>query len=317
MRDEPTEISGDLVARILKEHWGFVAEEVVYAAVGFGSYHWIASGTDGPRWFVTADRVGSGGGQVIEAAMRTSKDLADRGYEFAVAPLPDRSGQLLREVLPGWTLVVLPYLQGWSTPDGDWEDPAEREQIARIVGRLHAAPAPEALQRWDFAIPDRDALLVALADLDQPWSAGPYAERTRLRLADAHEYVRSRLEYYDALVREVEASDEPWVVTHGEPHSANVLRTVDGEMRLVDWVTVRLAPRERDLVAVLGGPIDVLPAYQSEAGPVSPRAAAMELFDVRWSLAEIASYVQLFRQPHVDSEDSKESWRELTVYVPG
>ncbi|TDW14038.1 hypothetical protein [Kribbella kalugense] len=79
----------------------------------------------------------------------------------------------------------------------------------------------------------------------------------------------------------------------------------------------RLAPRERDLAAVLGGPVDVLAAYQAEAGPVSPRAAALELFDVWWSLAEIAEYVQLFRQPHADSLDSKESWQNLTEYVPG
>ncbi|GAA3146910.1 spectinomycin phosphotransferase [Kribbella aluminosa] len=317
MRDEPTEITCELVAGILDEHWDFRATEVTYAPVGFGSHHWIASQDDAPHWFVTADGVGSAGGQLIEAAMRTSRDLADRGYEFSVAPLPDRSGQFVREALPGWRLAVLPYLHGWSTPDGGWDDPAEREQIAQILGRLHAAPAPEALQRWEFAIPDRDGLLAALADLEQPWSAGPYSEPTRLRLAGARSCVRSRLEYYDALVREVEASDDPWVVTHGEPHSANVVRTADGQLRLVDWGTVRLAPRERDLVAVLDDSIDVLPAYQSEAGPVGPRAAAMELFDVWWPLAEIASYVQLFRQPHVDSEDSKESWRELTVYVPG
>jgi spectinomycin phosphotransferase len=118
------------------------------------------------------------------------------------------------------------------------------------------------------------------------------------------------------LVREIEASDDPWVVTHGEPHSANVLRTADG-MRLIDWDTVQLAPRERDLSAVLGGPNDVLPAYQAEAGPDSPRPAAIELFRVWWSLAEIAEYVQLFRQPHADSQDNKESWRILTQYVLG
>ncbi len=230
-----------------------------------------------------------------------------------MAPLPDRTGRLVREALPGWTFVVLPFLRGSSTPDGGWDDPAEREQIARIVGRLHTAPAPEALQRWDFAVPGRDTLF---ADLDRPWSAGPYAEPARLRLVGALDHVRGELARYDALVREIEASDEPWVVTHGEPHSANVLRTVDG-MRLIDWDTVRLAPRERDLAAVLGGPTDVLPAYQSEAGAVSPRASVLELFDVRWSLAEIAEYVRLFRGPHTDSEDSKESWQILTEYLPG
>ncbi|WP_427895779.1 phosphotransferase family protein [Kribbella sp. GL6] len=201
---------------------------------------------------------------------------------------------------------------GWSTADGRWDDPAEREQIAGVLGRLHSATPPECLQRWDFAVPGRETLL---ADLDRPWTSGPYAELTRLRVAGAIEDVRGRLARYDALVREVEASDDPWVVTHGEPHSANVVRTADGRMHLIDWDTVRLAPRERDLAAVLGGPADVLPAYQAEAGPVSPRPEAIELFDLWWSLAEIASYVDLFRRPHVDSEDSKEAWRILTQYL--
>jgi spectinomycin phosphotransferase len=327
VRDEPAEISCDLVGGILNEYWGFRAAEVVYAPVGFGSQHWIASGAGEPRWFVTADRLdprGNGLGstaeevkRALEAAAWTAKELAEGGCEFVVAPLPDRAGRLAREVVPGWMFVVLPYLQGWSTTDGAWNDPAERAEMARILGRLHAAPAPEALQRWDPAIPDRDALLAALADLDRPWSSGPYAEPTRLRLTGARDHVHDRLAYYDTLVRELEASDDPWVVTHGEPHSANVLRTTDGRMRLIDWDTVRLAPRERDLAALVGGPTDVLAAYQAEAGPVSPRAVVLELFDVWWSLTEIASYVQLFRQPHTDSQDSKESWRNLTMYVPG
>ncbi|GAB3940174.1 hypothetical protein GCM10029976_057470 [Kribbella albertanoniae] len=327
MRDEPGEISCDLVAEMLSKHWGFRAGEVVYAPVGFGSHHWIASGVDGPRWFVTADRLdprgswlGSTAAQVkdaIEAAVQATKELADSGCEFVVAPLPGRTGRLVREVLPGWMLVVLPYLQGWSTPDGAWDDPEEREQIAGILGRLHTVTPPKTLQRWDFAVPAREALLSALADLGRPWSSGPYAEPTRLRLTGALDYLHGRLAQYDELVREVEASDDPWVVTHGEPHSANVLRTNDGRMRLIDWDTVRLAPRERDLSAVFGGPTDVLPAYQAEAGPISPRAAALELFQVWWSLAEIATYVQLFRRSHTDSQDSRESWQDLTTYVPG
>ncbi|HEY3562697.1 MAG TPA: phosphotransferase [Kribbella sp.] len=326
MRDEPDDISCDLVSGFLSEHWGFHAAEVTYAPVGFGSCHWIASDADGPRWFVTADRLdphghwlGSTAGQLkgaIEAATQTTMELADRGYEFVVPPLPDRTGLLAREMLPGWMVVVLPYLQGWSTPDGAWDDPAERAQIAGILGRLHVATPPKALQRWEFAVPGRDALLDALANLDRPWSSGPYAEPTRRRLAGALEHVHDRLAHYDSLVREVEASDDPWVVTHGEPHSANVVRTTDG-LRLIDWDTVQLAPRERDLAAVLGGPADVLPAYQAEAGPVTPRPAAMELFEVWWSLAEIAEYANLFRNPHHDSEDSAESWRNLTMYVPG
>jgi spectinomycin phosphotransferase len=327
VRDEPAEISCDLVSGILSEHWGFRATEVSYAPVGFGSHHWIASEGDSPRWFVTAARLdprgnwlGSTAEQVkgaLEAAAHATTEMVDSGYQFVVAALPDRTGRLVREVRPGWMLMVLPYLHGWSTPGGAWDDPAERVQIAAILGRLHAATPPEALQRWDFAVPGRDALLAALADLDQPWTSGPYSEPTRLRLAGALDHLHCRLAHYDALVREIEASDDPWVVTHGQPHSANVVRTTDGRMHLIDWDTVQLAPRERDLAAVLGGPTDVLPMYQAEAGPVSPRTTAIDLFHVWWSLAEIATYVELFRRPHADSQDTKESWRNLTMYVPG
>lgn len=37
-----------------------------------------------------------------------------------------------------------------------------------------------------------------------------------------------------------------WVVTHGEPHPGNVIRTSHG-LRIIDWTTVQMAPPERDL----------------------------------------------------------------------
>ncbi len=327
MRDEPADISCSDIAGFLNDYWGFHPAEVTYAAVGGGCHHWIAADGGVPRWFVTANHLdphGSWIGPTAEgtriaeaAAMRAAKDLADGGYEFVVAPLPDRSGALTRHILPSWTLLVLPYLDGWSTQSGAWTDAAERMKIAGILGRLHTAVPPEALQRWDFAIPGRDALLTALGELGRPWTWGPYSEPTRQRLAGALDHVRGQLERYDALVRQVEASGDPWVVTHGEPHSANVVRTTAGRMFLIDWGTAQLAPRERDLAALHNGPADYLSAYQAEAGQVEPRPEAIELFHVWWSLAEISGYVQMFRGPHVDSLDNKQSWRNLTTYVPG
>lgn len=326
MRDEPADISCGDIEGFLNKYWDLHPADVTYSAVGGGCHHWIASDGGGPRWFVTAnhlDPYGSWIGPTAEgtriaeaAAMRAAKELADRGYEFVVAPLPDRFGALTRHILPSWTLLVLPHLDGWSTRDGAWEDANERMRIARILGRLHTATPPKALQRWDFAVPGRDALLTALGELERPWPSGPYSEPTRRRLAGALDHIHCQLERYDALVRQVDASTDPWVVTHGEPHSANVIRTADGRMLLIDWGTLQLAPRERDLAALHGEPPDYLPAYQAEAGPACARREAIELFQVWWSLAEIGSYVQMFRGPHADSLDSKQSWQNLTRYVP-
>ena len=49
----------------------------------------------------------------------------------------------------------------------------------------------------------------------------------------------------------------PRVICHGDPHLGNVL--VDDELHLIDWDDVILAPREQDLMFMLGGMGDVGP----------------------------------------------------------
>ena len=106
------------------------------------------------------------------------------------------------------------------------------------------------------------------------------------------------------------------MVTHGEPHSANFMTGDDGSMHLIDWDTVCLGPRERDLWIVAGDDRDALGSYEAVAGPFKPRPEAMELFDVRWTLADICVYVHWFREPHNDSEDDQACWEQLTRYLP-
>jgi hypothetical protein len=74
------------------------------------------------------------------------------------------------------------------------------------------------------------------------------------------------------------------VVTHGEPHPGNFVRTREG-LRLVDWETARLAPVGRDLWLV-----DDRPAYG--------------FFKLRWRLADIASFAAELSAPHADTEDT-------------
>ncbi len=94
----------------------------------------------------------------LSAAAGTTRALAAQGCRFAVAPVPDQAGVLVRRVLPGWAMQVFPYLEGWSTADGSWQDPKERTRIAALVGRLHAAAVPSGVPRWTFVIPCWSAL---------------------------------------------------------------------------------------------------------------------------------------------------------------
>ncbi len=75
--------------------------------------------------------------------------------------------------------------------------------------------------------------------------------------------------------------------THGEPHTRNQLTTPDSTL-LIDWESLKLAPRERDLRT-----LDDAGHPQHGADP-----ALLELFDLEWRLDEISQYAAWFEGWH-------------------
>jgi spectinomycin phosphotransferase len=327
MYDEPEGLTQDDVAGALRRHWGIDIAGIEYAPVGFGSYHWLVKEASGKRWFATADRLQPGEGHPgrepdaafteLQAAFETAAALRDRGLSFVVAPIPGRAGEVLVRIGPEWAVSLYPYMEGSSSGYGDWPDSSLRARAAEIVGQIHVASPPSAVRTWDFAITGRRRLFGAIGELGRPWRTGPYGEPTRELLAASRAGVEALFAHYDQLTEDLAASAEPWVLTHGEPHSANFINGADGELYLIDWDTVRLAPRERDLETIVGDDAAALAAYQRVAGRVTPRPNAVELFRVRWILDEICIYVLRFYGQHRESIDSQTSWKGLREYLTG
>ncbi|WP_240918071.1 phosphotransferase [Phycicoccus sp. HDW14] len=80
------------------------------------------------------------------------------------------------------------------------------------------------------------------------------------------------------------------VVTHGEPHPGNAVRTATG-LVLVDWDTARRAEPERDLWLVAArADLDVVARYEDlTAGAVE--RSRLRARERRWGLADVASFV--------------------------
>jgi len=116
---------------------------------------------------------------------------------------------------------------------------------------------------------------------------------------------------YDWLVAEVRSQTDPWVLTHGEPDSDNVIQTADGRMLLIDWTTAAVAPRERDLFDVMQGPHDVLRDYQRGAGPNPPRAHALEMIGLHWRLSHLGHDLDLLLKSDDEQDDTEQAWTRL------
>jgi spectinomycin phosphotransferase/16S rRNA (guanine(1405)-N(7))-methyltransferase len=287
--------------------------------VGFGSHHWELVDGGGTRWFVTVDdlhakRYAAGepldrAYQRLRAALGTAVALRAQGLDFVVAPAPTVDGAPLSRVDGRFAAALYEFVDGESFPWGDFGAGEHRWRVLDMVVALHGAPpAAGALAAVDdLRVPGRADLEAALEG-DVP-DGGPYARRMRDLLAASPERVRELLARYDALAAEVDPARA--VLTHGEPHSGNTMRAPDG-WRLIDWDTVRRAQPERDLWSLDPGDGSILTAYAAATG-VTPRPEMLELFRVRWEVADLAAAASRFRAPHAGDADDDATWEILAA----
>jgi len=326
---EPPDLDRAALAALLEARWGLCDVGLRYLPLGFGSHHWEAVDARGERRFVSADDLEApfqagpdpaGSFAALERAFGTAAALRDlAGLEFVTAPLSDREGRVVHRLGQRYTVSVSPLLEGSGHEWGYWQEPSERREMAALLARLHAASGlvpPGLPRRHDLTVPARRGLEEALADLDRDWGTGPYAERVRGLLARHGAGLARRLAAYDELARRVGTDTSGWVVTHGEPHRANVVRDRGGALHLVDWDTALVAPRERDLMMVLDDALTGWDEYREVAGDLPLDRDAIRLFRAWWTLADTAVFVAVFRNPHGDTEDTAAAWRNLEQDVP-
>lgn len=324
MLTPPDELPEQVLAAALASGWALEIASIAYQAVGFGSHHWRVVDPAGTRWFVTVDDLATKQRTVAEpldaafgrlrASLVTARDVRESGRDFVLASVPTLEGEPLVRVTDRFAAAVYPFIDGQSFPWGEFESPAHRSSVLGLVVALHLTPlaiAAAALVE-DDVIPYRGELQAALDGAGGTVS-GPYARRTLRLLAEHRGPVQLLLRRHDQLVVESSRGPESLVLTHGEPHPGNTMLSADGWL-LIDWDTALVAPPERDLWSLDAGDGSLLRDYADATG-VTPLPAALELYRVRWDLADIALGVSRFRHSHSGSLDDEKSWVDLQASV--
>jgi spectinomycin phosphotransferase len=310
---------------LLSRQWSLDALSLERIAVGFpGSPHYRAV-TPAGEWFVTVHDLSHGRladgvdatFAALQSALLVARTVRDAGLEFVLAPERDRRGGAIARLSSGLAVSVYPFVAGTSNPGGAHASAAERREVLDYLGRLHELRVIDCARRDSLTIPQRDRLEDAIQSIDLVWNVGPYSDRTRRLLAENADDIRGLLLRYDSLAQEAAKDATSWVMTHGEPHGANVHRATDGRLYLVDWDTALVARRERDLWMVLEADNAAdHSAYTASRERYELDSRILALYRLWWDLAEIAEYVDRFRHPHSDSGPDAYAWRDLNDYLP-
>lgn len=325
MLTAPEGLTETVLTGALRRGWGLTVTSLKYLAVGWGSHHWEAATPAGPRWFITVDDLEqkqfsddeplTAAFARLRASLAAAADLHGCGAAFVVAPAAAADGEPVTRLSDKFTLAVYPFVDGESFTWGEFPDWHRRAMLELMTG-VHTAP--EAARRHaladDFTVPYRAELEAACGSGSPAADCGPFGRASSDLVSQNGSAILRLLDRYDDLVTRARSGPGRQVLTHGEPHPGNTMRTAGGRWLLIDWDTALVAPPERDLWSLDPGDGTILAAYAGQTG-VTPDPDLLELYRLGWDIKDLAADVRRLRRPHAGSPDDEKTWRIVRLLV--
>ncbi|GHO79010.1 spectinomycin phosphotransferase [Ktedonobacter sp. SOSP1-85] len=192
-------------------------------------------------------------GQFYEPACRVPRYLRDQGVTSVVAPLPTRE-QALWVTVDKWTLVLYPFIDGDSSWNPSMDDTYWRSLGAAFKQIHHVKPPAESFQGLRKEAFDpvayRRGMQTIEARLAQFVGDRAFEQSLYRNLMAYQATIHAVMDSMETLADHLRQQAGPLVICHADLHTANIIRTSDGEVFIIDWDDIMLAPRERDFIFV-------------------------------------------------------------------
>jgi spectinomycin phosphotransferase len=197
-------------------------------------------------------------GPAPEAPLEVPRALLDAGIASVLAPQRTAASALWHDVGDGRTLVLYPFVAGRNAVEagmtaGQWRTFGttlraihDSGLAVRFAGRLPAET---------FGLPSAAVLREVLGLAQRPPIPSPAGQRLGTLLRGQADRIGTMIGRATELGESLCGKSFAHVLCHADIHAANVLVADDGRILLVDWDGPMLAPRERDLMFVIGSRI--------------------------------------------------------------
>lgn len=253
-------------------------------------------------------------GRSADAPLDVPRALLDAGIANVLAPLRTLASELCHPMGGGRTMVLYPFVAGRNAMDAGMT----AEQWRTFGTALRAvhdsgleARFADRLPAEAFALPSASRVLTVLEE--RPSVSFSAAERLRVVLQERAGRIGSMLERAEDLGARLRGRAFERVLCHADIHGANVLVADDGRILLVDWDGPMLAPRERDLLFVIGSRIARTVEPHEEAwffegyGEVTVDSEALVYYRYERILEDIGEFAHSVFEDEAITEASRES----------
>jgi spectinomycin phosphotransferase len=216
----------------------------------FDTVVYRVAGSDARHYFLKIRRQ-----SFLEASVAVPHWLMETGMRQVVAPLATLGGTSWAR-LDGCAAILYPFVTG----DAGWEielSPSQWGELGAGLRALHEAALPPALMetvpRETFAPVWRDPVRAFMGRVADHAGSDAVAARLAGLLWRERAVIHRLVARAEQLAGRLVQRRPDHCLCHGDIHAGNVFIECGGRLYLVDWDTLVLAPKERDLMFIGGG----------------------------------------------------------------
>jgi spectinomycin phosphotransferase len=286
------------IAGTLQTHFGIQVNAIHFLPIGnaVNSFAFKVDATGGNAFFLKARR-----GEVDLATLTIAQYARAQGVP-AVAPIATQTGELCADA-GGFHLILYPFIYGESGMDAGMSD-AQWVAYGAALRKLHDLLLPQAVSALlpveDFSashyfqdvLQRIDAIVGSMS-----FSAEPLRGLAAFWLDKAGE-IEQIAKRARALGEALKATTWRGVLCHADIHTANVMIERAGAIFFVDWDQPIFAPRERDLMFIIGAHGSVGLDERQEAlffqgyGAVEIDWTVLAYYRHLWVLQDLGDYAE-------------------------
>jgi spectinomycin phosphotransferase len=236
----------------LREDYGLIVARATFLPIGADTntaVYRINTG-DGRTCFLKLRK-----GRFDELTVQVPRLLAAQGVQAILAPLETIKGQGWGK-LDDYTAILYPFIQG---QDGFKQELSDRQWIkfGAALKSVHVAQVPQALRasilqeayssRW------KEMVWAFQTQITDTTFEDPTAAKLAAFMRTRQREINCMVARAEQLGSALRGKSLEYVLCHGDIHAGNLLISMTGDLFIVDWDTIVLAPKERDLMFVGAG----------------------------------------------------------------
>jgi len=248
---EKPNIKDEKIINTLNENYLILVSDIEFLPVGNDSSAWAyrVDAKNKVSYFLKIRKEISN-----RAGLFVPRFLKDNGIEQVIAPLSTKTQELWVNI-DGFAFILYPFITGNEAMKVGMTD-VQWMEFGSTLKQIHATELTTHILKYvkhESFIPKWSRLAKMLHEqVNIREYDDPYQRQLAIFWKENNEKIQTLVERAEILGKRLQHTNLEFVLCHADIHTANILITQKQNMFIVDWDDTLLAPKERDLMFVLG-----------------------------------------------------------------